>query len=188
MEQKIMTTLANSHSLTEAVRIVIGLVNDSLSLASRRPLIATLEASAASFDRGSFTAGINQLQAFQNKVRAQIAPLDAVLADQLTQAAQQVMDAFSRSRGSHPKFQSRLRMAAEKRKLSFTGAAWQVHIVEASTNLTDWEMTGVAVDHGGGSFDFEDASAAIFPSRFYRIVSPPPSQRPSEQPTQAGSE
>ena len=33
-------------------------------------------------------------------------------------------------------------------------------------------MIGVAVDHGDGTFEFEDSHAAKFPNRFYRIVSP----------------
>jgi hypothetical protein len=55
-------------------------------------LLATLKAASASFERGNLVAGLNQLHAFQNKVRAQVA--DAVLADQLTKAAQVVMDVF----------------------------------------------------------------------------------------------
>ena len=33
-------------------------------------------------------------------------------------------------------------------------------------------MIGVAVDHGDGGFEFEDANAAKFQNRFYRILSP----------------
>jgi hypothetical protein len=57
-----------------------------------QPLIATLSNAAASFDNGRMTPAINQLRAFQNKVRAQIAPSNAVLAQQLTSAAQEVID------------------------------------------------------------------------------------------------
>jgi hypothetical protein len=43
----------------------------------------------------TFTAALNQLFAFQHKVRAQIAPTDPVLAEQLTSAAQQITNAVS---------------------------------------------------------------------------------------------
>ena len=56
---------------------------------------ATLKAAAASFDDGRVQPGINQLGAFQNKVRAQVAPLDPVLADSLINAAQVIIDALS---------------------------------------------------------------------------------------------
>jgi hypothetical protein len=55
-----------------------------LSRKNKRPLIATLKAACAAFDRGNAQAGINQVKAFQQKVRAQIAksdPLDAAAFD-----------------------------------------------------------------------------------------------------------
>ncbi len=45
----------------------------------------------------------------------------------------------------------------------------QLHILEACTNLVDWERIRVAVDHGDGRFTFEDANAARRPIRFYRV-------------------
>jgi len=56
--------------------------------------------------------------------------------------------------------------------MAFIGAAGQAHLVQASTNLTDWETIGVANANGDGSFEFEDAGASSFNARFYRIVSP----------------
>ena len=56
--------------------------------------VKSLEAAAESFDKGNIGAGINQLQAFQNKVKAQsgkkIDPADAQL---LVDAAQKIIDA-----------------------------------------------------------------------------------------------
>ncbi len=43
-----------------------------------RPLVATLCAALSSIERGNLVSAINQLQAFQNKVRAQVAPSDPV--------------------------------------------------------------------------------------------------------------
>jgi len=96
----------NSASITleiitasDAVTILIGLVSDAdLWSKQLRPLIATLNAAAASFQRGSYIAGINQLQAFQNKVRAQIAPLNPDLAAELNEAVRQVIEAVSTKR------------------------------------------------------------------------------------------
>ena len=82
---------------SDAVTILIGLVQDSrLSARSRQPLLASLAAAAAAFDRGNLTAGDNQLQAFQNKLRAHVMPFDAALAGELTQAAQEVIDGVDR--------------------------------------------------------------------------------------------
>lgn len=45
-------------------------------------------------------------------------------------------------------------------------------VIEASTNLVDWEQIGVAVQCGPDEFEFEDANAARMPTRFHRIVVP----------------
>jgi hypothetical protein len=52
-----------------------------------QPLSATLDAALASVERGNVTAAVNQLQAFQSKVRAQVAPSDPLLAGTLLQEA-----------------------------------------------------------------------------------------------------
>ena len=57
-------------------------------------------------------------------------------------------------------------------QLLFVAEPGPAYGVEASTNLTDWELIGVAVDHGEGTFGFTDTNAALFPNRFYRVVSP----------------
>ena len=49
---------------------------------------------------------------------------------------------------------------------------FDLYVLEASTNLVNREKIGIAVDHGDGTFSFEDANASRFPNRFYRIVSP----------------
>jgi hypothetical protein len=60
-----------------------------------QPLLATLYAALHSIERGNPVSARNQLQAFQNKVRAQVAPRDPALAACLTQTAQEIMDALS---------------------------------------------------------------------------------------------
>ena len=77
----------------QAAQRLAALVNSTI--AHPRPLAASLEAAAGAFERGDFVAGLNQLSAFQNKVRAQIAPQDAALANELLAAAQQITEAVS---------------------------------------------------------------------------------------------
>jgi hypothetical protein len=155
---------------------LMALVDGSnLARASQQALRASLDAACASLDRGALAAALNQLAAFQNKVNALVAPFDSALAATLTQTAQQVIDALGPRRpGGHAgvKFHSVTRRADGRARLSFVGAAGQAYLVEASTNLTDWEVIGVAGDRGDGSFDFEDTDAWRFFCRFYRIVSP----------------
>ncbi len=67
----------------------------SLSSKTKQPLVASLISAMASFDRGNMTAGANQLAAFQNKVRAQIAPFAPALAVRLMAAAQKILDVLS---------------------------------------------------------------------------------------------
>src|SRR5262249_23220729 len=59
------------------------------------PLNASLAAAIASVNRGDLTSALNQIHAFQNKVRAQVAPLYPALAEQLLQSAQEIIDALS---------------------------------------------------------------------------------------------
>ncbi len=107
---KLMLTVDDTHPLgtnsatvtvevitpAEAVVIVIGLLDDSnLPRNRRQPLLASLGVAAASFERGNFTAGANQLEAFQHKVRAQVTPFAPELAKELLSAAQTILDALA---------------------------------------------------------------------------------------------
>ncbi|HEU0008385.1 MAG TPA: PA14 domain-containing protein, partial [Verrucomicrobiae bacterium] len=80
----------------EAVEALIAKVNDaSLSRANKRPLIATLKASIASFERGSFQSAAGQLGAFINKVQAQIAPGNPDEAALFIRSAQSIIDSLN---------------------------------------------------------------------------------------------
>ena len=59
-----------------------------------QPLLASLEAARAALERGNAAAAVNQLQAFQNKVRAQIAPFDLGFSHMFFQAAQNIINAL----------------------------------------------------------------------------------------------
>jgi hypothetical protein len=64
----------------------------SLSAQRKRPLIATLEAADAAFAGGQCSTGLKHLRNFQNKVRAQVARTDSVLAEHLIAGAQAIID------------------------------------------------------------------------------------------------
>lgn len=115
----------------------------------------------------------NQLHAFQNKVRAQVAPIDPELAATFIQAAQEAIDGLQRGGSSAlaVKVYGLKHQPDGKAQLGFSSLAGQVHIVEASTNLVHWETIGVASEQADGTFTFDDPNAARFPNRFYRIVS-----------------
>jgi len=79
----------------EAVEECITLVNNStIDRKNKRPLIATLKAACAAFERGDSVTGVDQLKAFQNKVRAQIAPKNPSEAAAFIACAQKILDAI----------------------------------------------------------------------------------------------
>ena len=163
-------------SPAQAVATLMTLVESSdLSRRNEKPLLASLESAAASFDRGNGTAGLNQLQAFQNKVLAQITPLDPSLAAILIRTAQEIIDVLSPPVPARPvagQSQPLLQMNGAKFRMSFHRPPGRAYFIEASTDLATWQIIGVARDCGRDGFDFEDAHAAQFPGRFYRIATP----------------
>jgi len=159
----------------QAVDRLVTAVEQDVSRA--QPLIATLSAALASIDRSNPVSAINQLLAFQNKVRAQVAPLDAALAASLMQQAQEIIDTLSGG-GTNPggrphgRFSSITPQPNGRLHLQLAADRGQACILEASTNLLNWEMIGVATDHGDGTFTFEDANAARFSEGYYRLRMP----------------
>src|SRR5207245_6332247 len=79
--------------LSAQVGALIAAMN-AAGLGSNRlqPLVASLQAAAASFDSENLMAGINQLNAFENKVHAQVARGNAPLAAALIQTDQEIVD------------------------------------------------------------------------------------------------
>ena len=156
----------------QAVEKLIDFVNDSvLPRKHAHPLLATLNAASASFDRGHTKAGLNHLEAFQHKVRAQISRDDPALAETFTQAAQTIINAFA-GLGKPPKIAHLKHGDRGDLHFQVTGDIGQVYLLQASTNLLDWVTVGVASDLGEGAFEFEEADATRFPSHYYRVVSP----------------
>jgi uncharacterized repeat protein (TIGR01451 family) len=82
-------------SASDAVHLLILKIEETdLGRQNKRPLESTLKAAATAFSEGRFGPGLNQLDAFQNKVRAQIAPQDAVAAACFNDLAQQIINAI----------------------------------------------------------------------------------------------
>jgi hypothetical protein len=80
----------------QSVALVMEMLEaSSLSDKSQHSLLVSLQAAAASFDRGNLASGISQLSAFQSKVQAQVAPSYPVLAAQLISATEAIMNALS---------------------------------------------------------------------------------------------
>lgn len=76
----------------QADQLAAKLSSASLPENRQNGLLATLNAVKASFNSEKFRAALGQLGAFQNIVRAQISRVDPAFADQLTQAAQQIIN------------------------------------------------------------------------------------------------
>lgn len=132
-----------------------------------KPLLASLEAARDAFNRGNFTAGMNQLQAFQNKVRAQLLSKNPALANELLAIAQGLIDAFSGNQ-ERPK----LAMTGGRgAKVKFSANAAKAYVVEVSTDLIHWRQVGTARHTGNGDFEFETPETGAS-TRFYRVVSP----------------
>jgi hypothetical protein len=80
-------------ALPEQVSALIQRVTSSASPTKhRQSLLATLEAAKGSFQATNWFPGVNQLHAFQNKVRAQVRPGDPALAEELSTSAQRIID------------------------------------------------------------------------------------------------
>ena len=77
---------------SEAIDALIEKVNDAnIDRKNKRPFIASLKAASASFDRGSCNSGENQLGAFINKVRAQVARNNPAIAADLIATANAIL-------------------------------------------------------------------------------------------------
>ena len=142
------------------------------------PLLATLQAALKSYDSGNPAAAVNQLQAFQNQVTAQVAPSDPASADMLSRDSQSIIDALtSVTKSSKQKLQSLLRRAKIHGPINLSGAhaqaaREQVHIVESSDDSIHWAKIGVAQQSRKAAFEFNYLRATNHSARFYRLVTP----------------
>jgi len=138
-------------------------------------LLASLRAALASIDRSNPATAINQLQAFQNKVQAQVAPVDPELAAQLIAEAQVIIDLLSgggTSEAESIEITSISQDDSGKPHLRIHGKAGRTLIVETSIDGVNWQKIGVAKGKGADQFEFDDAATDPAMVRFYRVVSP----------------
>jgi hypothetical protein len=141
-----------------------------------QPLVAALNAAVASLDRSNPVSAINQLLAFQNQVRAQVSPLESALGASLIQRAQEIIDNLTAG-GTNPGARPHGRLTAVTHqangpvRMEFEGERGVLHLIEASTNLVDWELIGAGVPQAEGGFEFEDPRTSEFTHRFYRVRS-----------------
>ncbi len=93
----------------------------------------------------------------------------------MIETAQEIIDALSVPVAPgrvDVKPQQATRLTSGKFQMRFNGPHGRTYFIEASTNLTTWEIIGVARDAGQNLFDFEDVQVAQFPGRFYLVVAP----------------
>lgn len=138
----------------------------------RRPLAATLSAALAAMDRNNPTAALNDLLAFQNKVRSQVIPTDPELAELLLEKSQELINALSGETKARGHFTNIERNASGRVQLQFSAFPASVYVVEASTNLVDWETVRSVQSDSMGNLNFEDRESARLPFRYYRIKEP----------------
>jgi hypothetical protein len=139
------------------------------------PLVASLRTTIAAINRGKAATAINQLNAFINKVQAQVAPVDPELAAQLIAEAQTIIDILS---GGGTATTEAIEITSiqpdetGKPRLRIKGKAGRTLIVETSTDGVTWSKIGVATDKGGDQFEFDDSGTEATVARFYRVVLP----------------
>jgi hypothetical protein len=139
-----------------------------------QPLRATLSAALASINRGDSTPAVKQLGAFQNKVSAQVSPLDPPSAVSLLQGSQDVIDVLGgRTAHGRPAITAVHHRAGGKAHLQIMADPRRTYVVQASSNLLDWEMVGVLKVEEDGSAAFDDPQTNRFTQRFYRLIGTP---------------
>ncbi len=164
----------------QAVAIIMEMVeNSALPRNRHRPLMASLEAAASSFERGQCNAAVNQLGAFQNKLRAQVERDNPVLAEQLSQAAQEIIAVVDDGQTRPNRQFTRVeRMDHGQVRMELAAEPVALRVIEVSTNLVDWRVVGVPSKRSDGTFEFTAPDAAGAPARFYRVRSLGPNGTP----------
>jgi hypothetical protein len=160
-------------TVAEASQQLITVINSQV--ARPQPLDATISAAIAAMNGSNPKPAINLLKAFENKVAAQIVPMDPSLAAELNQAAERIISLVGMDCATNPpaaRISKFNRGTNGRLHLHFEGSPGHIFIVEGSTNLLEWEAVGVARETRVGEFDFEDGKASSLPARFYRLAVP----------------
>jgi hypothetical protein len=164
-------------SAANAVGELINLIQSLATHSGAKPktwqqLINSLQAAQSQFENGSWNAGLIHMRTFQFRVQNQVQPSDPALAANLTQIAQEIIDAVQGNTRKQPTIQALQNRGGNHKSLSFTGATGQIYLVQASSDLTHWETIGVASETDAGSFQFDDINRSTASARFYRLVIP----------------
>lgn len=173
--------LASDTNSATVVVITLSTAADSLlevvatsGTGSGQSLIASLRAALASIGRGNPISAINQLQAFQDKVLTRVAPADPELAADFIQQAQDIINTLAEGElgAKNLKALANQKTGTVAAEVQFSGSPGRIYIIEASKDMVNWQMIGVAKHNDAGHFEFEDPDAGAFPCRFYRVVTP----------------
>jgi len=160
--------ISGTHTVQELVDM---LISSGLPRKSLPPLLATLNAASDAVQRGNVGAAVNQLRAFQNKVRAQIALSNPVFAAQLIDLAQRIIDSIDRA--PRPNLEITARNNPRTIQISFRGNPAHAYVIETSTDMIHWESIGAAKYRGQTELEFTDArTGARLGHQFYRVRSP----------------
>jgi hypothetical protein len=145
-----------------------------VTAAAPRPLVASLTATLHSLERGSEMTAVNQLRAFEHQIDARLEQPDP--AAQLTATADAIIEILTNGCDPAGTLRHQInkidQLANGKLKLKFRAPHGTVAIIEASTNLIEWEMIGTATEFVPSQFEFEAANNGKLPYQFYRVVSP----------------
>jgi PKD repeat protein len=168
----VTTTTINVEVITASTAVDRLQARVRQQVARAQPLTASLQAALAALNRGNRPAGLGELQAFQNKIRAQLSQSDAARARSLIADAQKIITALTEERGDLPK--ARI-VAVDRRNIG--GLRVRVSgviqgrpcLVEASTDLRHWERIGVAAPDEAGNCEFIDSETPTPEQRFYRV-------------------
>jgi hypothetical protein len=157
---------------------LISLVSTSNVPRNVHPLLASLLAARDSMTLANAKSAINQLRAFQHKVRAQVAPDAAALATTFTLASQQVIDVID------PLHTLRTAAAIPQPAL-LQPPAWRPHgkvrlyakalpgsfaVFQFSTDLVHWFDCGKAAEVTDGLFVMDQAATAGRQQCSYRLM------------------
>jgi hypothetical protein len=153
----------------QAVKRLISAI-DRAEVRKQRPLVATLSAALASLECGRSQSAINQLHAFQNKVRAQVS--DPGVSMRLIADAGRVITAFEEEAAGTSDCRLRLSDLRSSHcvQLQLCAPPSRVYAIEVSTNLVDWQPIGMICSDAAGLGEFEEGNTHGGGCRFYRAV------------------
>jgi len=143
---------------------------------NKQPLLASLLAADESFNLGNIKSGLNQLRAFKNKLKAQVAPDAPALAATLSLMTDQVIlsidptsalvsngAAKSLIREVSARSHGRMRIKAE----ALPGSLCQV---QYTTDFLSWRACGKAAEVKDGLYILDDVTGATHPTCTYRVL------------------